>query len=331
MPKVKFTLLLLLTGILAGCSTGLQNTQTPLPQLSGTLRPFPSQTFTPEHPPTATPTRTATPIPTATPFYYTVDEKDDMFGIALRYGISLDALKTANPNINPYMMGVGTQLLIPITPTPMLATPTPQTTATTASATSTAVLSLQPDCYRDAAGGVICFVLAQNLSDKPIENPTALVTLEGLSTEYSLTQTSILPLNLLPAGAALPLVTYFQPPTPEKFTAMAEADFWLPVPERDARYLETILKDLQTEVSADGRSAEVYGQVALSDPTKQASSIWLLATAFTQDGHVAGIRRWEAPLPIPASQAIPFSFTVYSMGPEIARLEVSTEARTPLE
>ncbi|KUK70758.1 MAG: hypothetical protein XD89_0274 [Anaerolineae bacterium 49_20] len=254
-----------------------------------------------------------------------------MFGIALRYGISLDALKTANPNINPYMMGVGTQLLIPITPTPMLATPTPQTTATTASATSTAVLSLQPDCYRDAAGGVICFVLAQNLSDKPIENPTALVTLEGLSTEYSLTQTSILPLNLLPAGAALPLVTYFQPPTPEKFTAMAEADFWLPVPEEDTRYLAVTLEDLQTQLSDDGLSAQLSGQVALANPTKQASSIWLLAMAFTQDDRVAGIRRWEAPLPIPAGQAIPFSFTVYSMSPEIARVEVSTEARTPLE
>jgi len=331
MQKLKLTLLLLLAGILAGCSTGLQNTQTPRPQLTGTLRPFPSQTFTPEHPPTATPTQTATPTPTPTPLYYTVDEKDDMFGIALRYGISLEALKTANPEVNPYFMGVGTQLMIPITPTPMLATPTPQASLPTTEAASTAVLSLQPDCYRDAAGGVICFVLAQNLSDKPIENPTALVTLEGVSTEYSLTQTAILPLNLLPAGTALPLVTYFQPPTPEKFTATTEADFWLPVPEEDTRYLEISLADLQTEIMEDSRSAKIRGQVALANPTTQASSIWLLATAFTQDGHVAGIRRWEAPLPIPAGQAIPFSFTVYSMGPEIVRVEVSAEARASLE
>jgi len=254
-----------------------------------------------------------------------------MFGIALRYGISLEALKTANPNVNPYFMGVGTQLLIPITPTAIAATPTPQTPQPTAEATSTAVLSLQTDCYRDAAGGVICFVLAQNLSGKPIENPTALVTLSGVSTEYSQTQTAILPLNLLPAGAALPLVTYFQAPTPEQFTATAQADFWLPVPEEDTRYLEAFLEDLQTEISADGRSAKVNGQVALADTTQQASSIWLLATAFTQDGRVAGIRRWEAPQPIPASQSIPFNFTIYSMGPEIVRVEVSAEARTPLE
>ena len=331
MSKVKFTLLLLLAGILAGCSTSLPTISTARPQLTGTLRPFPSQTFTPEHPPTATPTQTPTPTPTPTPLYYSVGEEDDMFGIALRYGISLEALKTANPDVNPYFMGVGTQLLIPITPTPIAATPTPHMPQPTAEATSTAVLSLQTDCYRDAAGGVICFVLAQNLSEKPIENPTALVTLSGVSTEYSQTQTAILPLNLLPAGAALPLVTYFQAPTPDQFTATAQADFWLPVPEEDTRYLEISLADLQTEIMEDSRSAEIRGQVALADPTKQPGAIWLLATAFTQDGRVAGIRRWEAPQPILASQSIPFNFTVYSMGPEIVRVEVSAEARTPLE
>jgi hypothetical protein len=91
------------------------------------------------------------------------------------------------------------------------------------------------------------------------------------------------------------------------------------------------VEELQSEISTDGRSAEVHGQVALADPTQQAGSIWLMATAFTKDGSMIGIRRWETPLPIPAGQAIPFSFTVYSMGPIIARVEVSTEARAPLE
>ena len=82
MPKVKFTLLLLLAGILAGCSTSLPTTSTHRPQLTGTLRPFPSQTFTPEHPPTATPTQAPTPTPTPTLLYYSIGEEDDMFGIA---------------------------------------------------------------------------------------------------------------------------------------------------------------------------------------------------------------------------------------------------------
>jgi len=255
-----------------------------------------------------------------------------MFGIALRYGLSLEALKTANPQVNPYFMGVGTQLLIPLTPTSVTPTPTPQQTAAQASSStpapsSTPFVNLQTDCYRDAIGGVTCFVLAQNQSGKPLENLTAQVTLNGTSTEYSQTQGAILPLNLLPAGAQLPLVAYFQPPTPAKFTATAQVDFWLPVPDGDARYLGTNLADLQTEMSADASYAAVRGQVTLADPTERASSIWLLATAFTQDGRVVGIRRWEAPQPIPVGQAVPFSFTIYSMGPEIARVEVSAEAR----
>jgi hypothetical protein len=88
---------------------------------------------------------------------------------------------------------------------------------------------------------------------------------------------------------------------------------------------------LQTEIMEDSRSAEIRGQVALAESTKQPGAIWLLATAFSQDGSVVGIRRWEAPQPIPASQAISFNFTIYSMGPEIVRVEVNAEARTPLE
>lgn len=40
-----------------------------------------------------------------------------MFSIALYYGITLDELKAANPEVNPNAMSLGTVLLIPVTPT----------------------------------------------------------------------------------------------------------------------------------------------------------------------------------------------------------------------
>jgi len=215
MQKMKLVFLPLVVMTLAGCNSGLLVSPTSQVQLSGTLRPFPSQTFTPEHPPTATPTQTATPTPTSTPIYYTVGENDDMFGIALRHGISLEALKTANPSINPYFMGAGTQLLLPITPTSAQATPTASAATPTPTSSGTQMVSLQTDCYRDGAGSVTCFVLAHNNSQKPLENITAKVTLTGIANEYTQTQVAILPLNLLPAGAALPLIAYFNAPTPE--------------------------------------------------------------------------------------------------------------------
>src|SRR5512133_1978783 len=61
------------------------------PTVPGTLTP--SQTRTPPPSPSgAPPTQTPCPTDTPTPVTYPVQKKDDMFGIALRYGISLPAL-----------------------------------------------------------------------------------------------------------------------------------------------------------------------------------------------------------------------------------------------
>src|SRR5690606_27204006 len=95
---------------------------TAVPRPTNTALPLPSDTPAPA---TATPTLTPSPTPTGTPVYYQVDADDDMFGISLRYGISLDALMTANPSVIPYAMGVGTLLLIPITQTPLPPASTP--------------------------------------------------------------------------------------------------------------------------------------------------------------------------------------------------------------
>lgn len=172
-----------------------------------------------------------------------------------------------------------------------------------------------------------CFVLVPNESGKPLENVSAVVTLTGTQTDYSLSQTAILPLNILPAQQTLPLITYFQPPTPQKFSASAVIDFSLPVPEGDTRYLEAAISNPTTAIVKDGLSARVSGEVQLTDPTKPASSVWVLAVAYAQDGQVAGLRRWEAQPPIAIGEPIPFSTSVYSLGTTIERLELFVEVR----
>jgi LysM repeat protein len=78
--------------------------------LEGTLRPYPSDTPSATPFPTgySSPTSSPTVTPTPTPVYYDVRDGDDMFGIAFFYGISPQALMTANPTVNPRAMGLGT-------------------------------------------------------------------------------------------------------------------------------------------------------------------------------------------------------------------------------
>jgi hypothetical protein len=53
-----------------------------------------------------------------------------------------------------------------------------------------------------------------------------------------------------------------------------------------------------------------------------ADLVWVLAVAYGEDGQVVGFRRWES-----AGDEDEFEFWVYSLGPEIARVELLVEAR----
>jgi hypothetical protein len=84
-----------------------------------------------------------------------------MYSIGWRFNVSPYQIMTANPTVNPRAMGVGTTLLIPITPNPN-PTETPMVALTP---TATPLFSARypaPDCYPDALGGLWCFVLVTN-------------------------------------------------------------------------------------------------------------------------------------------------------------------------
>lgn len=300
------------------------STATALPTASPTLLPQPTQTFTP--------TTTPAPTPTPAPVIHTVKGDDDMFGISLRYGISLEALKTANPTVNPYAMSEGLQLLIPITPTPPTAQITPEPTPAQLTPEPTAQQTPFADqiptyCYRDSFGGAWCLVDYSNDSDKPLENVSARVTLRATDGDFTQTKTALLPLNLIEAHARLPLAVYFEAPTPAIFSASAEFDFSLPVADRDTRYLSAALSAQPPDYATNRLTATLTGEVAFSDPKRPASSLWIVAIAYDASNHPVGFRRYEAPLPISAGRPLAYSFQVYSLGAAIDHVDLFTEAR----
>lgn len=313
-------LILWVAWLITACAPATQTIPAPsATQRAGELTPYtpqPSRTLTPTNPGTPTPLPSLTP----TPLTHIVAAGEDMFGIAYRYGLPLDAMMTANPTVNPRAMSVGTVLLVPAgaRPTPTVANPTP---------TPLPVAVGLPDCYRSQDGSLTCLALVSNGTGEAVENVSGVIRLR-LTDSGEIREWSAFPLlNRLPAGSSLPLVVVIPAPAPERYEVSVELVTALPLAEGDARYLDAEFAGLEVAIAAGGLSAQVSGQVRLATGAGEASTVWVTATAFDAQGRVVGVRRWENVVPLQAGASLDFGLVVYSLGDEIQRVETLVEAR----
>lgn len=299
--------------ILAACGTATKNPSAPTAALTPYFTVTPSPTFAqaPEL------VFADTPLATPTPFTYIVKAGDTMSQIAERFGVPLDALMAANPNVSPNAMPVGATLLIPgdvDNPTGQ-PTPTPVPFAVT-----------QVQCYPTLDGGMWCFALARNDSADALENLSARLSLLSADGGVVAAQVAILPLNVLPPHSSLPLTAFFPPPIPADATPRVQALTAIAIPANDPRYLKASLQNTTTVIAPDGRAARVSGQVSLPANSPAAKIVWVAAVAYDGAGRVVGFRRWEGS-GIQPGGSLTFDLTVASLGSRVRRVEVFVEAR----
>ncbi|RMF81799.1 MAG: LysM peptidoglycan-binding domain-containing protein [Chloroflexi bacterium] len=128
-----------------------------------------TNTPTPTEEPTVTPTEE--PQQQVEPTTYTVQRGDNLFRIALRFNVSRQALAEANGIVNPSLIFVGQQLVIPGTGTQTTSSPSDSSTndTTTSSAPMTYVVARGDTLFRIAArfGTTVSdLVAANNLSNR---------------------------------------------------------------------------------------------------------------------------------------------------------------------
>lgn len=313
--------------LLAGCGpageqpTGAAPAVNP-PGADVRFTPYASATPSPSSTPTPPGTATPLPSPSPTPRQHTVERGQDMGGIAFLYGLSLEELMAANPNVNPNSMSIGTVLLIP------------GSAARPASADSTAAPSLTPvplqagavTCAATREGGAWCFLPVTNTTGTALENLSAVIRLADDASGAIVSQTALPPLDRLAPGATMPLTAYFPAPVPEAFHAGGELLTAMPV-AGGGRYREAVLVDTQITIDPGGLSANARGAVRLEDGQDDAQHVWVVAVAYDADGTLVGVRRWEAEQPLPAGDALAFDFAVYSTGAPIQSVELLVQAR----
>jgi len=258
-----------------------------------------------------------TPLPTPTPFTYAIKAGDTMSQLAQQFGVPLEALIAANPNISPNAMSVGQTLLIPAdadNPTGQ-PTPTPVPFAVT-----------QIQCYPTLDGGMWCFALARNDSADVMENLSARLSILSADGKLVAAQMAIPPLNILPPHSSLPLTAFFPPPIPADATPRVQVLTAITIPANDPRYLSATLQNTTSEIASDGRTARLSGQVSLPADSAPAKTVWVAAVAYDAAGRVTGFRRWEGSGLQPGG-SLTFDFTVASLGSRVTRVELFVEAR----
>lgn len=305
----------------------------PEPSRTHTLVPSATPTFLPSPSHTASPSPSPTPTATPEPVTFKVGQNDDMFSVALYFGVSLEALKTANPEVIPNAMGIGTELIIPITPTPGVGTVTAPGSGTPATVKLTPVpaSAYKSDCYRDAMNAVYCFSLIENESDEALENVSLLVTLSDQTGKTAQTIATTL-INVIPPHTSIPAASYFSPEWSDELIASAELDFQLPYAEGESRYLKAESIEQKIDYLYDNKAARVQGMVSFENKGTMFMSLNILAVAYDEEGGVLGMRRHEAIESSITSTNLPYSFTVYSMAGAIHHVEIFVEAMPfPLE
>jgi LysM repeat protein len=357
-PLIFFIWLALLSAGLASCQAASTET---VPSLTLPVTLIPYYSATPEKlsnspgsanstvSPSQTPT--ALPTPTPTPYTYLVKKGDTLLGIALHYGLTLEALQAANPKVNPNFLSVGTELVIPIAQASKIPTATPSPTPLPLSINA-------PRCFPQGETGAWCVAQISNGQPYAVDNLQVWFSLAD-SSGTVLTHTQVTPfLDWIPAGNTLPFLAFFPadhlPAAVQELTARAALSGANPVPAQGSRYLPLRVQVSQVQISPDGLQADLQGQIdyplpaapqadsgalqsgAAASPTPQptlppeqikANVIWVLAVAYDAHGQVVGARRWEADKGLKPSGSMGFALTIYSLGPPIDHVDAILEAR----
>jgi LysM repeat protein len=307
---------------LAGCAPAAEiDVNDAVPQGATTLVPYRTRTALPAPTQVSLPTPTPLPSPTPTPRTHTVAKGEDLGGIAYLYGTTVPALLAANPGIDPYLMSVGTVLVIPNAAED-------QALAASPAATPVPVEVQPPDCWPARDGGVWCFALVGNPLDTPVESVSVLMSMAAAEGSPAASWKVAPLLNVIPAGASLPAGAYFSPPVPDVPAVSAQLLAALPAADLEERYLPVQLDVESVEISGDGSTARLEGRLNLERDEAEDVTVWVALTARNTAGQVIGWRRWEGRLSLGGGDPASFTAEVYAVGgTKIASVEALAEAK----
>jgi LysM repeat protein len=325
----RFALLAAALALLAACGEVV----TPEPTEGPPSAKAPTATPIGTRGPTATapllpPPDTATPTVTPTPIVYVVQEGDTLLGIALDYGVSVEALQRANGIENPQALRVGQELIIPTgeeetgdIPGLLLPTPTPLPFGMRGVA-----------FYETPVGSLWCLGEIVNTTAFTITNVQVRVTLFDAAGEPLDDADVFADADLIPPGERSPFRALFTSPPAGWVSPLVTIVRGEMAGELAKSYVPIAVTDLAGQPSDP--QFQVSGVVQNASAEQAAGSVSIIVTTYDDQGLVTGARHEQLPLegPLGPGATAPFNFLLTFHGDALpVEFHVVALGRAPTE
>lgn len=214
-----------------------------------------------------------------TPMVYVIQAGDTFGDLALRFGVDWDAMKNANPNVDPRALQEGQTIFIP----------TPATTIGSATPTSTppSLKLAAPTCYETPINRVLCLGAVENTLDHPIEQVKLVVQILRADGSVIADQTVEVEQSRIPAGLSAPYRADFDVTVGDVAASAAQLQRADAAAPDDRRYIDVVVEDQDVKLE-NGRY--VITAVLRNPGPESARAIRLVATVRDAGGQVIGYR-----------------------------------------
>ena len=298
---LRFSLGLLIIGLFTGCN---QATPTPEVVVEVGLSPSSAGTATPAMTPTppststprlATPVVSSTPTATPTPTIYEVQAGDTLLSIAIEFETTTEALQEVNGIVDPRLLQIGQELIIPLPDEVEQDLPTPPPTPPP--------LQLEAINFQETEQGVLWGLgEVRNIESEPVSEvviEAALLDEEGtvLAREAAFTQ-----LDVIQPGETAPFAILFEDPPARFAQYQILAVRGVPISAQARYYFDLEPFDVRGMVT-DVSTYRVSGQLR-NFGAADAEAIRLVVIVYDAENRVLAQRQVELDVAVLKAEAI---------------------------
>ncbi len=296
-PAVAGALVIGLLLALSACDGILTPPPTPTPTPVSTLaRGLATPTISPEiYLTPIPPTPTFTPSPTPTPVVHVVASGDTLFGIALDYGVSVDALVRVNGLNEEDFLSIGQVLIIPLEEEDELVDDgmqVPQGNVILPTPTPVGLSVTGISLFHTPVGGIWCMGEILNTTGEPVTNLQVEVNLLAPDATSLMTARALAAADYLAPQERTPFSVLFKNPP----NGVVDAEVNLVRGEAISLITSGFVpvQVVAAEGSVSGPQYRVRG--ALRNDSEQAlTRVAVVATIYNADGAVVGYRELVMP------------------------------------